>query len=153
MPETRKDTIHLDEVTVYPNTITLSTFNPLHPNYIPGHSRITFTSNDPELRNGTVNTKMRDPNYNFVTNNCSDDTRKVLEATFGVPLDYNFFTTPGDVRDYFSKMGAITKERRKLKSAPTTTQVINVTKDQYRKGLAVIDSINEPRIHVRRKDK
>lgn len=145
---TEKYPYKLDEVTVYPNIITLSTFNPLHPNYLPGHSRIIFTTQDPELKNSVVNTRMSDPNYKFITNNCSDDTRKVLEATFGIPLDYNFFTTPGDVRDYFKERGAITKKRRNLKS-PNTTQIMTISKDQYKRGLATMDSINAPRKNKR----
>lgn len=137
-----QDTIHLDEVSVYPNTIRLFTYNPLHPDYIPGHSKVIFTSAYPELKSRSVNTSMDDPDYNLITNNCSDNTRQVLEATFGVPLDYNLFTTPGDVRDYFEERGAKVKPRAKYNRAPTTTQIMNVNREQYLRGIEAIYSIN-----------
>lgn len=150
---TEKYPYKLKNIDVYPNTITLQTYNPLHENYLVGHSKVIFRSEDPKSYNAVVNTKIDDPNYNLVTNNCSDDTRRVLESTFGIPLDYNFFTTPGDVRDYFKDRGAKEVDLSNRKHKPTTTQIMYVNSEQYNRGLSKIKQINEPRYKNRIKNK
>lgn len=136
----------LPETVVYPNNVTLTTYYPFNPHYLIGHSSVQFKTSNPKLKNGLVNTKSSDPNYNLITNNCSDDTRKVLEDTFGIPLDYNLFTTPGDVRDYFKERGATIKHKKvNSKNNFSTTQVMPISEHQYRKGIAAVDSINDLR--------
>lgn len=51
-----------------------------------------------------------DPDYNLVTNNCSDETRMALEAIFEDKMDNVLFTTPGDVRDFAIKHGGIKRD-------------------------------------------
>lgn len=64
-----------------------------------GHSEIT-------QRNRQTYTKtMEDPDYNLLLNNCSDETRRVLEAVFNKQLKTFGFTTPGDVRDFALENG------------------------------------------------
>lgn len=67
-----------------------------------GHSKITYAPN----ASLQVNTKPNYIGYNFVTNNCSDDTGKCLEAVFQKDMNTFGFTTPGDVLDFAKQNGA-----------------------------------------------
>jgi len=50
-----------------------------------------------------INKQSSDSGYNFITNNCADATRCALEAITGKKMNPNFFTTPGDVLDFFKE--------------------------------------------------
>lgn len=64
-----------------------------------GHSAIS-------QRNGQIYTKtMEDSDYNLLLNNCSDETRRILETIFNKQLKTFGFTTPGDVRDFALENG------------------------------------------------
>lgn len=69
-----------------------------------GHSSIT---------GGAHGTKtFNDYDYNLVTNNCSNETRRMLEAVFNKEADVTGFTTPGDVRDFAIDNGGIKKDNQ-----------------------------------------
>lgn len=53
---------------------------------------------------------MSDYDYNLLTNNCSDETRRMLETVFNKKADITGFTTPGDVRDFALDNGGQEKE-------------------------------------------
>lgn len=53
----------------------------------------------------------QDSDYNLVTNNCSDETRRALEAVYGKKLNSILFTTPGDVRDFAIENGGISRDQ------------------------------------------
>lgn len=78
-----------------------------------GHSAIS----------GIVSKDSDEDDYNLVTNNCSDATREYLEAIFNKKLDYNFFTTPGDVRDFALQNGG--------KQIDNRTIIIPMNKERY----------------------
>lgn len=122
----------LPEYIVYPYTINLETFKPFDKHNLIGHSKIILHTIDPELKSTYVDTRLKDKNYNLITNNCSDDTRKVLEAVFNKKVEPFLFTTPGDVRDFFIENGAIPK--RKF-SKTDEVHGMNVTKEQFKRGL------------------
>ena len=79
----------------------LRTYYPLVSSYpFTGHS-VLSSNNGSNNITSYFNTK----GYNLLTNNCSDTTRKALETVFEEPLDYYFFTTPGDVQDFAIEHG------------------------------------------------
>ena len=90
--------------------IRLKTFYPLHKGYpITGHStlKIPITSKVVQEYTGeerpmelAVDKQSSAKDYNLVTNNCADTTLKYLNYIFGTNERTNFFTTPGDVRDF-----------------------------------------------------
>ena len=89
----------------------LDTFRPIvDDNYkVTGHSVLQIPQYD-EQGNGSValiSKTGKTHGYNLITNNCSDDTRRILESTFGQKMGQFLFTTPGDVRDYALEHGAI----------------------------------------------
>lgn len=82
----------LPEVVVGPRNLylQLDTYYPFTSSYkYTGHSQL-----------GMINKSSRSEDYNLVTNNCADATKRCLEYIFN-KQDNNFlFTTPGDVRDF-----------------------------------------------------
>ena len=58
------------------------------------------------------NVMLSDYDYNLVTNNCSNETRRMLEAVFNKKADVTGFTTPGDVRDFAIDNGGIKKDNQ-----------------------------------------
>lgn len=54
-----------------------------------------------------------DYDYNLVTNNCSDATRRAVEQIFNEKINPSLFTTPGDVRDFLLKKGVDTVDTAK----------------------------------------
>lgn len=89
------------------NKVTLDTWRPVidDPSMFIGHS---------ELRTpyGRVTKHMSDPDYSILYNNCSDATRRVLQALHGEALYPGLFTTPGDVRDFALEHGWTSTKRR-----------------------------------------
>lgn len=129
--------ISLEEISVYPNTIYLETYKPLNAKYLPGHSILHMSSENPTLNSAHVTGRFKNADYNFITNNCSDATRKVLESAFRETIDPFLFTTPGDTRDFFIKHGAI-----KTDSDNGTRHVLNVDEETYRRALRTAKYVN-----------
>lgn len=50
-----------------------------------------------------ISKSSRDFDYNLVTNNCSDATRRAVEQIFGEKINPTLFTTPGDVQDFVAE--------------------------------------------------
>lgn len=69
-----------------------------------GHSAIYGYGFGSQKHKGTK--KLEDEDYNIVTNNCSNETRRILEAAIGKTADISMLTTPGDVRDFAKENGA-----------------------------------------------
>ena len=82
----------LPEVTIGPRNLylQLDTYYPFISDFkYTGHSQL-----------GRIDKSGRSKDYNLITNNCADATRRCLEYIFN-KKDNNFlFTTPGDVRDF-----------------------------------------------------
>lgn len=100
------DAIHFDLPEVVVNAyspLKLYTYYPLS-KYMIGHSSLQSLDN-----RKTINTTMKTPGYNLITNNCSDDTGKCLEQIFGKSMDVIGFTTPGDVKDFALENGGYEK--------------------------------------------
>lgn len=108
----------LPEVTVIPNNIYLHTYRPIIDSAYKktGHSTLISQPLWKGGRNGeylgpgiNISNDGNNSNYNLLLNNCSDATRRALEAISGDSLNPVFFTTPGDVKDYAEdKMGGVT---------------------------------------------
>lgn len=100
----------LENLNVSPKTgrLVLSTYYPLGKDYPwTGHSSLELLPDDifdfGNLRQ--VSTGGSTPGYNFITNNCSDATREVLEQLFNKKMNPFLFTTPGDSRDFLLENG------------------------------------------------
>lgn len=95
------------EVTPQTGTLRLDTYYPLSKEYpYTGHSRLIIEPDDEFSRNyRTVSKDFSDNDYNLITNNCADDTRKVLEFLFSKKMNPWLFTTPGDTRDFLLENG------------------------------------------------
>lgn len=99
------DVIELPEVEVKPIGLTLQTFYPVVNKQYPwtGHSQLRVTKKENAVGGPGFKMSLSSANkgYNLVTNNCSDYTRMGLEAITGKKVNPWFFTTPGDVQDFF----------------------------------------------------
>lgn len=99
------DIIELPEVEVRPIGLTLQTFYPITSEQYPltGHSQLKVVKKENNIGGPgfTMSLGFDNKGYNLITNNCSDYTRKGLEAITGKKLNPWFFTTPGDVQDFF----------------------------------------------------
>lgn len=90
----------LPEVTITPENITrrvrLDTYYPFISKKYPltGHSKLVTPGGN------RIDVKSSDPDYNLITQNCSDATREALENATGQKINPWFFTTPGDVRSF-----------------------------------------------------
>lgn len=123
--------------------LTLNTYYPgVHPEYdsikggrfkYTGHSELIVprTSGSPVKITATRET----PDYNLVTNNCSDATRRALEVVFGQQLNPQLFTTPGDVRDFAIEQGGTQKNARQV--------VIPMNKERYERIKEYINGISK----------
>lgn len=134
----------LRSVSAYPNTIYLETYRPLEDLDFPiGHSIISLDSQDPELafKNATISSHPSDNDYNLITNNCSDDTRKVLEAAFKKKMNPFLFTTPGDSRDFLIENGGV------VDPAYNNSHYINVSKEDYLRAYNKANEILEYQGH------
>ena len=108
----------LPEVTVIPNNIYLHTYRPLIDSDYKktGHSALISQPLWKGGRNGeylgpgiSISNDGHNPNYNLLLNNCSDATRRALEAISGESINPVLFTTPGDVKDFAeNQMGGVT---------------------------------------------
>lgn len=94
----------LPEVVVTPDPnstskIYLNTYYPVTSKDYPftGHSMLRTEGGN------IINIMSDDPEYNLVTNNCSDATRCALEIATGKKINPWFFTTPLDVKDFAEK--------------------------------------------------
>lgn len=139
------NSIQLKEVEVWPHTITLNTYYPFHKRYKIGHSNLQLRDGVLNRKYGKekggfvyINTEATDPYYNLITNNCSDDTRKVLEAAFQKKINPFLFTTPEDMRDFATEQGAIDKFNKRN----ITQQLLNVSENQYIRALQEAYRIN-----------
>ena len=99
------DVIELPEVEVRPIGLTLQTFYPITSKQYPwtGHSQLKVVKKENNIGGPgfTMSLGSENKGYNLITNNCSDYTRKGLEAITGKKVNPWFFTTPGDVQDFF----------------------------------------------------
>ena len=132
----------LPEITVVPTRLSLSTYYPIiGENYrYTGHSSLRartpeYTIDTSEgfktipANNAIINKKSSDASYNFITNNCADATRCALEAITGKKMNPYFFTTAGDVLDFFKENF---DDVRKVKSKNSGKEVYytNITPKQ-----------------------
>ncbi len=95
------------EVTPRTGTLILDTYFPLSKEYpFTGHSALQIEP-DAEISNDYrfVSKDSSDDDYNLITNNCADDTRRVLETLFNKKMNNFLFTTPGDSRDFLLENG------------------------------------------------
>lgn len=103
------NTTWLPNLNVSPKTgtLTLDTYYPLSKEYpFTGHSALTIEPDDEFSSNYRLVSKDgSDNDYNLITNNCADDTRRVLEILFNKKMNPWFFTTPGDSRDFLLENG------------------------------------------------
>lgn len=139
----------LKEVTVYPTTLSLQTHYPIVSRYLPGHS-VLFGCNDNTGDHFVISKRPNDPGYNFVTNNCSDDTRKALEAATGNMIRPFLFTTPGDVQDFFRQQYPDFKERKSRNGVKTLTA--NVSPIEFSRAKEIADSLSDINREKRRQD-
>jgi hypothetical protein len=70
---------------------------------------------------------MEDSGYNLVTNNCADATRCALETISGKKMNPYFFTTPGDVLDFFKENFDVRKVKNDGKRRGQETWYTNIT--------------------------
>jgi len=75
---------------------------------------------------------MSDDGYNLVTNNCADATRCALEDISGKKMNPYFFTTPGDVLDFFKKNFDVRKDLKQSKVG-TNTYYTNISEADFEK--------------------
>lgn len=80
----------------------LNTYYPLISTYPTGHSSLNLYNSDGKIV-VSINKSGRDHDYNFVTNNCSDATRRAVEQIFNEKINPFLFTTPGDVQDFVAE--------------------------------------------------
>lgn len=69
--------------------------------WLTGHSALGF-----------ITKRGNEGDYNIAFNNCSDETRRALEAIFNKKLNPFIFTTPGDVRDFAKENGGYSKDSK-----------------------------------------
>jgi len=127
---------------VVPTRLSLSTYYPIiGKNYrYTGHSSLNARSPEYTVdtsdgfttvpaKHARINKRSSDADYNFVTNNCADATRCALEAITGKKMNPYFFTTPGDVLDFFKENF---DDVRKVKSKNSGKEVYytNITPKQ-----------------------
>lgn len=107
------------------NKLILNTWRPVidDPNMFIGHS---------ELRTpyGTITKHLYDPDYSIFYNNCSDATRRVLQAIHRKALYPGLFTTPGDVRGFALEHGW-TPTKRRPKDHNRLTYTMTPLQDAY----------------------
>ena len=131
----------LPEVTVVPTRLVLDTYYPvIGRNYrYTGHSSLRARSPEYTVdtldgfttvpaKHASINKRPSDSGYNFVTSNCADATRCALEAITEKKMNPYFFTTPGDVLDFFKENFDV----RKVKSKDSGKEVYytNITPKQ-----------------------
>lgn len=139
----------LKEVTVYPTTLSLQTHYPIVSRYLPGHS-VLLGNNENTGDHFIISKRPNNPGYNFVTNNCSDDTRKALEAATGNMIRPFLFTTPGDVQDFFRQQYPDFKERKSRNGVKTLTA--NVSPIEFSRAKEIADSLSDINREKRRQD-
>lgn len=101
-----------------------------------GHSAIT---------GGAFGTKTSsDYDYNLVTNNCSNETKRMLETVFNKEADISGFTTPGDVRDFAIDNGGVKKDNQ------GRLVVIPMDKDRYDRLQEYISERNKKKVEYYR---
>lgn len=84
----------------------LRTYYPIISKYpYTGHSELRIYGNGPSNRPTVISSGGYHPDYNLVTNNCSDATRCAVEQIYGEEINPFLFTTPGDVRDFLLEKG------------------------------------------------
>lgn len=85
----------------------LNTYYPIVSKDYPwtGHSELILHHAGPQKSSVIVSKGGHNPDYNLVTNNCSDATRCAVEQIYGEKINPFLFTTPGDVRDFLLKKG------------------------------------------------
>lgn len=116
----------LPEVTVVPTRLVLDTYYPvIGRNYrYTGHSSLRARSPEYTVdtsdgfttvpaKHASINKRPSDSGYNFVTSNCADATRCALETITGKKMNPYFFTTPGDVLDFFKENFDVRKVKSK----------------------------------------
>ena len=83
----------------------LNTYYPIVSKDYPwtGHSELILHHAGPQKSSVIVSKGGHNPDYNLVTNNCSDATRCAVEQIYGEKINPFLFTTPGDVRDFLLK--------------------------------------------------
>lgn len=78
----------------------LNTYYPIISEYpFTGHSELDLYDSDGVFVNH-ISKYGDNYDYNLVTNNCSDATRRAVEKIFGEKINPYLFTTPGDVQDF-----------------------------------------------------
>lgn len=102
----------LPDLEIYPKTgkLFLNTYLPIISEYpFTGHSSLRIEPDYPVLNNidyfQYVDKLSSEYDYKFVTNNCADATREVLEKLIGKKMNPFLFTTPGDSRDFLLENG------------------------------------------------
>lgn len=103
------------EVVGYPHLKLFTYYPMIHPYYDSKIDENFKWTGHSVIRGGAYGTKtFSDDDYNLAFNNCSDETRRMLEAAFGKSSGVIGFTTPGDVRDFAIENGgtALDKQQR-----------------------------------------
>lgn len=137
----------IPEITVVPNKLYLRTHYPVLSKDFPltGHSEIDaylnknpiYDEDDDKVyidtyRHTYIDKQMSDDGYNLVTNNCADATRCALEDVSGKKMNPYFFTTPGDVLDFFKKNFDVRKDLKRSKVG-TNTYYTNISEADFEK--------------------
>lgn len=99
-----------------------------------GHSEIDLIPDYDYNYMRNLSMGMDDGGYNFVTNNCSDATRTLLEELFNSKMDYWFFNTPGDTKSFAHNLGGYQDDYGNI--------VFNLNEDQLVKAAEIIDRLH-----------
>ena len=96
--------------------VVLTTYYPLDKEYKIGHSMIRGSdSNHRFVFN--KNTNALDKNYCLFSNNCSDDTIRIIESLSGKKAPSRLFTTPGTTRDFVKSIYGNDSDYRERRDA------------------------------------
>ena len=114
------------QVTPKTGTLILDTYYPLSQEYpYTGHSALSIN-----LSNGIpyrqVSKSSNDADYNLISNNCADDTRRVLEYLFKKKMNPWLFTTPGDSRDFLIENGGTKMKDGSVQFNLSETQLLKL---------------------------
>ena len=149
----------LPEVVVKPDpdstsTALLTTYYPWSDDFpVTGHSTLRLTHNRDDWDSASaafITAYGSDPWYNFVTNNCSDATRKAIEFATGKKINPVFFTTPGDVKDFVeSELGG----KSEYRTDGSVETVFNIPTKQARRLVEYSKRLNKIRFLHRRNKK
>lgn len=133
---TKQNPTELPEVTVTPKNIKLYTYPYFDSDYPISHSAIEVNGYDNDTpglyADFSVSKKMGDKDYNLFTNNCSDETARILNDAINLNMDTSGLVTPNKVKE------AVLNSNRDYKKYGDNLIKIPVNQIEFSKALDAI---------------